>query len=153
MAQRILGSALLLVALFMLFGFFRARPGGGLILVITFLIAVVLPAAGGLYLWWSASAGRERAEADLRHRKDRLRRQTLEAELIKLAERRGGKLTVVEAVAELAFDSETVSEVLEQMAVRGLVEVQVSESGVLVYSFYDVQHLDEKDDAKGALDA
>ena len=39
------------------------------------------------------------------------------------------------------------------MAVRGLVEVQVSESGVLVYSFYDVQHLDEKADAKGVLDA
>lgn len=153
MAQRLLGSALLLLSLFTLLGFIRVRPGGGLVLAVTFLLAVVLPAAAGAYLWWGASAGRAAAEADLRRHQDRLRRVTLEAELIKLAARRGGKLTVVEAVAELAFDSETIADVLEKMAVRGLVEVQVSESGVLVYSFYDVQHLDEKDGAKGPLDA
>ena len=53
MAKRIFGTALLLVALFMLFGFFQARPdAGGATLAITFLIAVVLPAVAGVYLWW-----------------------------------------------------------------------------------------------------
>jgi hypothetical protein len=39
------------------------------------------------------------------------------------------------------------------MADRGLAEVEVSESGVLVYSFYDVRHLGEKEAARGVLDA
>lgn len=153
MGRKIFGTVLLLVALFMAFGFFRARPDAGATLVVTLLIAVVLPAAGGVYLWWSASADRAAALAGLRRHKALLLRQTLQAELLKLAERRGGKLTVVEAVGELAFDADTVGEALEAMAVEGLAEVEVSESGVIVYAFRDVIHLGEKAEAKGVLDA
>jgi hypothetical protein len=56
-------------------------------------------------------------------------------------------------VAELAFDAATVEGVLNAMAADGLADVEVSDSGVLVYAFYDVQHLGEKATAKGVLDA
>ncbi len=150
MGKRILGTLLLLFALFMLVGFLKARPDAGAAAVAgALLIGVVFPAAAGAYLWWQTFAEGAALEA----RKDRLRRQTLEAELLKLAERRGGKLTVVEAVAELAFDSTTVAEALGAMTASGLAEVEVSDSGVLVYAFYDLQHLDEKATARGVLDA
>lgn len=150
MTRRILGTFLLLIALFMTIGFLKARPDAGTAAVLlTVLIAIVLPAAGGLYLWWTTFADR----AALAERRERLRRQTLEAELLKLARRRGGKLMVVEAAAELAFDAETLEETLNAMAARGLCDVELSESGVMVYAFYDVRHLDEKEAARGVLDA
>ena len=58
MAPRILGTVLLLIALFMLAGFLRVPAIGGAARAIAFLIAVVLPAVGGVYLWWSTSAKR-----------------------------------------------------------------------------------------------
>ncbi len=153
MGKRIVGIALLLLALFFLFGSLRVRPGGGLVMLITFLITVVAPAAGGIYLLWSTSLRRAEEDATLQRRKDQLRRQTLDAELLKLAKRLGGKLTVVEAVSELAIDAVTIDEALQRMVATGMAEVEISESGVLVYAFYDIQHLGEKDTAKGVLDA
>lgn len=153
MGQRILGTVLLLLALFMLVGFLRSGGVGGAARLVAFLIAVVAPAAGGLYLWWSASASRSAALAEQRRRRSLLTRRTLEAELLKLAERRGGKLTVVEGVAELAYDAETVEETLKDMAAQGLAEIEIAESGMLVYAFRDVRALHEKADAKGVLDA
>lgn len=150
MGKRIFGTLLLAISLLMLFGFLSSKPDvSAAALVLTIFVAIVVPAAAGAYLWWSTFA----EGAALTARKDHLRRQTLEAELLRLAQRRGGKLTVVEAVAELAFDAGTVEEVLNDMAARGLADVEVSESGVLVYAFYDVRHLDEKAAAKGVLDA
>ncbi len=150
MGKRITGSALLLVALFMLAGFLKAEPAAGAAAIaVTLMIAVAAPAAAGAYLWWSSFA-EDRALAG---RRESLRRQTLEAELLKLAGRHGGKLTVVEAVAELAFDAATVEQALGAMAADGLAELEVSDAGVLVYAFYDLQHLDGKADARGVLDA
>lgn len=150
MAKRIFGTLLLLTALFMTIGFFNAQPdASGLALLATVTIAIVLPAAGGAYLWWTTFAERK----GLIHRREHLRRQTLEAELLKLAERRGGKLVVVEAASELAVGSDLIEETLNAMADKGLADIEISESGVLVYSFYDVRHLGEKADAQGVLDA
>ena len=133
MGKRIFGTVLLLIALFMLIGFLKAKPDvGAAALFVTVLVAIVAPAAAGAYLWWTTFA---------------------EAELLRLAQSRGGKLTVVEAVAELAFDAATVEETLNAMAAAGVADVEVSDSGVLVYAFYDVQHLEEKATAKGVLDA
>ena len=148
MGKKVFGAILLAVALFMLIGFFKAGPKGGAAFILTFLIAVVLPAAGGIYLFRSAAA----EGAGLAERKERLRRQTLEAELLRLAGRRGGRLTVAEAAAETAFDALTVEESLKKMAIDGLAEVKISESGVLVYSFYELEHQDEKAGARGVLD-
>ena len=134
----------------MTIGFLKSRPAvGGFALFVTFVIAVVLPAASGAYLWWTTFAERE---SFVRRRED-LRRQTLEAELLKLAGRHGGKLVAVEAASELAFDAAVIEETLNAMADRGLAEVEISESGVLVYAFYDVRHLGEKEAAKGVFDA
>lgn len=150
MVKRVFGTFLIVIALFMTVGFLKAKPDVGTVaLAVTFFIAVVVPGAAGGYLWWTTFAEREA----LARRREDLRRQTLEAELLRLAERRGGKLMVVEAAGELAFGAAVIEETLNAMADRGLAEVEISESGVLVYAFYDVRHLGEKEGARGVLDA
>ncbi len=143
------GVGLLILALFMLLGFFRAQPSAGTAAtMVTFLLAVVLPAAGGVALLY---AHRQQGHS-IAQRKERLRQQTLEAEMLKLAARKGGKLTVVEVIGEMAVDTETAKRGLEALAAEGHADVQLTEAGVIVYAFYDVQHLPEKRDAKGVLD-
>lgn len=149
MGQRILGIALLVIAFLMFVGFLRAAPKAGLLAsAVAFLMAVVLPAAVGVYILRAAGRG----ERELHDRREALRRKTVEAEIVKLAGRREGKLTAVEVVAALAVDRETAEELLQKLVREGLAEVEVSESGVLVYSFYELRHLDEKATAKGVLD-
>jgi hypothetical protein len=79
--------------------------------------------------------------------------QTLEAEVLRLAKQKGGKLTVVEVMTDLALDSDAAKEVLDSMAGKSLAEVELTESGIIVYAFYEVRHLQDKESAKGVLDA
>ncbi len=47
---------------------------------------------------------------------------------------------------------ETAKEVLESLHTQGLSEIELTESGMIVYTFYDILNLSEKDSAKGVLD-
>lgn len=144
------GLGLLALALFMLLGFVRAEPNAGTAAtMITFLLVVVLPAVSGLALLYTH---RQQGHT-VAQRKERLRQQTLEAEVLKVAARKGGKLTVVEVVGGMAVDTETAKRTLDALVTEGHAEVQFTDSGVIVYAFYDIQHLAEKRDAKGVLDA
>ena len=143
------GVGLVLLALFMLVGFLRADLGAsGVATAIAFFVAVVLPAAGGIALL-AAPAGSSRR---LVARRAQLRRQTLGAELLRLAARRGGKLTVVEVVTELAVSAEEAAESLDLLAREEVAELEVTDSGTIVYAFRDVQNLSQKERAKGILD-
>jgi hypothetical protein len=149
--NRLTGAAgLALLAVFMLAGFLNsglsiAAPATLAALAIT----VGLPAAGALLLARGHYAEKER----LGGRKAGLRRSTVDAEILRLAGERGGRLTAVEVAAELAMTPEAAGEALESLGIRGQAEVEVTEDGVLVYSFYDVRHLGGKSSAKGVLDA
>ena len=144
------GIGLLALSLFMLLGFLRAETdAGAAATLVTVLLVVVLPAVCGIALLYR----RGHQRATLTQRKERLRRQTLEAEILKVAERKGGKLTVVEVMGEMAVDTETAKRALEALVAEGLADVQLTGSGVIVYAFYDIEHLPEKDHSKGVFDA
>lgn len=143
------GGLLLVLALFMLVGFLNAdvdRAAGTTLIAI--LITVALPAGAGVFL----ISRRARSGKRLDERREALRRQTIEAELVKLAGRKDGKLTVVEVVSELGVSPESAEAALQALARRDLADIQVTESGLLVYAFHDVRRLSEKPDAKGILD-
>jgi hypothetical protein len=148
---RLTGSALLiLLSLLMLVGFLRSdatltAPAT----IVALLIPVVLPAAGGLAL----AAGRVRGRGRLARRRDELRRQTIESEILRLAEQRGGKLTAVEVASEMAIAPEAAKDALDSLALRELAEIEITDSGLIVYALRDVRHLAEKPHAKGVLDA
>jgi hypothetical protein len=137
------------LSLFMLLGFLGADIAFGAPAVIAFLLTVGLPAAGaGLLL---------RAHVRERHlvadKRDEIRLQTIQSEILRLATRKGGKLTVPEVMAELAVDKSTAEAALGSLHVHELAEIELTEAGMIVYAFPEIRQLGEKDDAKGLLDA
>lgn len=146
----VVGFALLALAGFMLLGFLRSNAEPGAPATITaLLITVALPALGGIALLTK----RFRRGARLAERREVLRQQTYESEILRLAAQRQGRLTAVELVTEFAITPEKANELLESLMVRQLADVEVTDSGVVVYVFHDVKHLADKPRARGILDA
>jgi len=140
----------MLLSLFMLIGFLRSEATlTGPATLVALLVTVGLPAVGSVALL----AGRVRGRGRLARRREELRRQTVESEILRLAGQHGGKLTAVEAASDMAISPEAAKEALDSLALRELAEIEITDSGVLVYAFRDVQHLAEKSHAKGVLDA
>ena len=150
MNKLLAAGALAAVALFMLVGFLNsdaslAAPATLAALALT----VGLPAVGAGLLARSHAAERDR----LSGRRAQLREQTLGAEILQLAGQHGGRLTAVEVATHLALTPEAAKEALDSLAVRGHADFQVTDAGVIVYSFHDVRHLGDKSSARGILDA
>lgn len=141
---------MLALSLFMLLGFLRSGVDvGAPATIAALLIAVALPAAGGIALLTAPLRRRGR----LATRKEVLWQQTVEAEILRLAAQREGRLTAVEVATEFALPPEKAKELLEALMVRDLADIQVTDSGVVVYIFHDIKHLADKPHAKGVLDA
>lgn len=77
----------------------------------------------------------------------------LEVEVLKLARRLDGRLTAMEVVTELGVGIDRAEAVLKDFNKRGIAGVLISDSGLLVYSFQDLENLDEKDSARPLLDS
>ncbi len=143
------GIALLLVALFMMAGFLGSdTERSAATNLIAFAVAVLLPAGMGIALLVSQFRGK----AQLSNRKAELRQKTIEAELLGLAQKHDGKLTIVESVSALALSPDDAKEALDSLARRGLADFEVTDSGVIVYVFHDVQRLSEKSKSRGLLE-
>lgn len=149
--NKLIGAAgLALLALLMLAGFFNsslslAAPATLAALALT----VGLPAAGAVLL----ARGHFAEQSRLVGRKAELRGQMVDAEILRLAAAHQGRLTSVEVATALSMRPEDAAEALKQLGIRGQADVQVTDDGVLVYSFYDVRHLSGKTTARGVLDA
>jgi hypothetical protein len=148
---RLVGSGLLiLLSLFMLIGFLVSDAAiGAPVAIAALLITVALPATAGVAL----ASGHFRTRGRLARRREELRQQTIESEILRLAGQRGGRLTAVEVATDMAISPEAAKEALDSLALRELAELEITDSGVVVYAFHDVRHLHEKPRAKGVLDA
>lgn len=149
MGKLVGGIALLTLALLMVVGFLRSGADPfALRTLIALFVAAGLPAGGGgLLLARHFGVGRR-----IEHRREELRRDTLEAEVLKMAGRHGGRLTAVEVAGELAVPTTTAEELLNELMAREMAEIEVTDSGLLVYTFHDVRHLSEKETARGLLE-
>lgn len=63
------------------------------------------------------------------------KRSRLEKEIVKLAQRKGGQLSILEIVAETSLSTKEADEIMEEMTVKGYVTMDVTESGGIVYTF------------------
>jgi hypothetical protein len=143
------GGFLLLLSLFMLVGFMRSSATlSSFGSVMALLITVVVPAAAGIAL--AMRYFRRGRLVDTR--RDQLRQQTVEAEVLRLAGERGGRLTLVEVVTEMAVSTEAAQQALDALVHREIADIAVTDSGVLVYTFHDVERLAEKSRARGILE-
>jgi hypothetical protein len=138
-----------LLAVFMLAGFLNSdtsvSAGARLIAL---AITVILPAASAVLLARSHFADRSR----LTGRRAELRRHATEAELLRLAKGRGGKLMAVEAAMALHLSEDSARETLDRMVGGGRAELEVTDEGNLVYSFPTLAQLRDKSTARGILD-
>lgn len=149
MGRLVGGIALLALALFVVVGFFSSGADPfALRTLFALFIAAGLPAVGGgLLIARHFGIGRR-----IEHRREELRRDTLEAEILKMAGRHGGRLTAVEVAGELAVPATTAEELLNELMAREMAEIEVTDSGLLVYTFHDIRHLSEKEAARGLLE-
>lgn len=146
--SRIVGWLLIAIAAFMFVGFLSAEVGGA-VAIAALVLTVVLPGAAGVALVTGRLSAGGRGNSD---RTAALRQQTLEAELLRLAGRHDGKLTIVEAVSELAISPDDAKQALDTLAVRGLADFEVTDSGVVVYVFHDIRKLGDKPQSRGLLE-
>lgn len=149
LGRRVGGGALLAVAAFMFLGFMTSGGSfGAAATIVAFLITVALPAiTGGLLIRSSFVAPRALTE-----RQESLRLETIEAEILRLAQRSGGRLTTVEVAGELGIPAATAEKVLHELMAREVADVAVSDSGLVVYTFPEIMVLAEKEQARGLLE-
>jgi hypothetical protein len=148
---RILGGVvLLLVSAFMLLGFVRAGASfGSLNTMLAVLVSVVLPAVFGVMLLRTANRLGRRGGS----RAEQLRRTTIEAEILRLAMLKEGRLTAVEVSSALALPQEEAKATLDDLVTREIADLDITDAGVLVYSFHDARNVGDKHSARGLLDA
>jgi hypothetical protein len=145
------GSALIGLSLFMLLGFTQAKlPPSPIVKLLTFGIAVALPMGTGVGLLYSQFQPKQNY---LKTRRKELQARTIQAEILKLAIVHNGKLTAVEVIAGLGITSDLATQHLNLLTHQNLAELEITESGTLVYTFQDVQALSEKLDSKRIADA
>jgi uncharacterized protein (DUF2384 family) len=147
-----IGAAIALgvLAVIMFFGFLNSSAAISAPATLgALLLTVGLPAVGALLLVRGHYAERAR----LRSRKEQLRRQGAEAEILRLAREHGGRLAAVEVAIEMGTSQDEAAEWLEALALRNQAEVQITSDGVLVYQFHDVRYLGGKESARDVLDA
>ena len=150
MGKLVGGGALLLLALFMFVGYMGSdADASATTRMLTLLLTVGLPGFAGAALLRSHFGARGRLD----QRKDVLRQQTMESEILRLAAQHDGKLTLVEVMSALALPQAGAKDLLDGMVMREVADVEVTDSGVLVYSFHDIRHLSEKSTSRGLLDA
>ncbi len=132
--RKIGAAALLFLAGFMLLGFLRSSAGlGSPTAIFALLVAVGLPAAGGIALLRGALGGSSRG------RMDQLRRQTIEAEILRLAMQHQGRLTVVEVTSALALTGDEAKRALDELERKEVADLDFTDDGVLFYTFHDAK--------------
>ena len=137
MGRKLAGAALLLVAALMLLGFARSSAGfGSPTAIFALLLTVVLPATGGIALL-RGSFGRNSAA-----RMAQLRRQTIDAEILRLAMQHQGRLTAVEVATALGLNGTEVKTALDDMVNSQVADLEVSDEGVLIYTFHEARYFD-----------
>jgi apolipoprotein N-acyltransferase len=135
------------LAALMLWGFARSSLSIGSPSAIgALLVAVVLPAVSGIVLFRGIGSG-DRA------RHTRLRQQTIEAEVLKLAIQQQGKLTAVEVATALALPEDETKVALDAMVEREVADIQITDEGVIVYTFESARQLGTKHTSRDILDA
>jgi hypothetical protein len=140
-------AALYGLAGFLSLGFFRSDLGLTLPVLVALGLGVVVPIAVATRLL--LAPGRE---TQRRERQTELRQRTIEAEVLRIARHHAGKLTLVEIVSELAVTPAEAKTAADSLVHQQLADIEITDSGVIVYVFPDVRHLGEKESARGLLE-
>ena len=150
MRKLVSGAALISLSLFMALGFVKADlKTDTSVKIATFALAVVLPLGSGVGLLY----GHQRDRHQRGQQTQDLVRNTQTSAILQLAQQSDGKLTLVEIVAELGLTPDQGQQSLDHLMQAQLAEIEVTESGTLVYCFPDIQALPEKARSQSILES
>ena len=108
-------------------------PFGGFWLL---LIPVAIFITIGIFRLLASSGRRRNREAE------KLRKVPIQDQIIKLAFRKGGLLTVTDVVAETGLSFKKAEKALNEMVDFSRVNMRVSDSGIVVYEFVEIRNKD-----------
>ncbi|HEY0673772.1 MAG TPA: hypothetical protein VGD27_15950 [Longimicrobiales bacterium] len=140
-------AALYLLAGFMLLGFVNSGLALTGSAIVALLLVVVLPAGFATRMLLS-----QQNPKALQQRQQNLRMNTIESEILRIAQLHQGKLTLVEIVSDLAISTDEAKSAADSLVHKEIADLEITESGVLVYTFHDLRHLHEKSSARGLLE-
>lgn len=98
----------------------------------SFLGAGIPLSLGGL-LWWTAL----RREGEWQEEKRQAKERQGEREILRCAQRYGGRVTAPQVAMETSLSLDEVKDYLDRMSAQGHVGISITESGALVYEFYE----------------
>ncbi|HEY0809634.1 MAG TPA: hypothetical protein VGD49_05700 [Longimicrobiales bacterium] len=137
--------ALYLLAVFLFIGFLGSDAEFTTATAVALLIGVGLPTFAATRMLLKGGKGR-------RERQSELRARTVEAEVLRIAKAHEGKLTIVEIVSELAISQEEAQATVDSLVRQQIADIEITESGVLVYAFRDIKYLREKPSSRNILE-
>jgi hypothetical protein len=137
MMKLIGGGILIFIGLFMLLG---VVAGGGdkslAVDAVMSILFVVAPIGGGGMLIRSHFKRKRKALLD----KQKTLQVEREKEVIRLAQQKGGHLSIPEIVAGTSMSTVEADQIMREMTEKGYVDMQVTDSGVIIYEFYEIAH-------------
>jgi len=140
MIKPTIGGILLFIGLFLLAGFILNAADESFAVGVGDIAAVLLlsvaPAVGGGLLIYSHVKAKKKALLD---KKKALQTQQ-EKEIIRLAQQKGGRLSIPDIVAGTSLSTVEADQVMRGMTEKGYVDMQVTDSGVIIYEFYEIVH-------------
>lgn len=143
--QKAAGIALMILGGLMALGFTQASLSQGpLVIFLSLCITVFLPLGGGFYLLKQSNTQSNSLMAS----KSQLAQKTLQAEILRLAAQKQGRLTVLEVTQAFALSAEQAELALDNLALDKVAEHQLTDEGLLVYIFPEVQQLAHKNQSK-----
>ena len=136
------GIALLMVSVFMLIGFLAGggRTHGLGIEIFTFALVVVTPGVTGLALLRQHLRQVPPAPPTA----PALPVMNEESRIVRLAEEKAGRLTVIEVVGELGLGAEAAEAFFADLVARDMADIEMTDSGLTVYVFRDILKLKDK---------
>jgi hypothetical protein len=87
-------------------------------------------------IWWAGRQVKKSADKKT-YARDQHR-------ILRLAREKGGSLTVLEAATESKMTVEKTEEILRELTISGHTEMRISDSGMVVYHFLEIERWDEK---------
>jgi hypothetical protein len=134
MKKAIGGGILIFGGLFMLAGFFAStRPSTFATDFVLILLFVLAPIVTGGMLIRSNYLSNKKKEMELR----RSTFASREKEILKLAKKKDGELTIPEIVAETSMNAEEVDEIMREFVVKQYVDMKITNEGTVVYEFFE----------------
>ena len=118
----------------MFLGFISGGGSRGLVAnIMTFLLLVVAPIAGGITLL----RGKKKEQLRAAQETKKLLQSAREKEILRLAEQKKGLLTVSQIVKESSMNASEAEDVLHELIVKRLVDMRTNPDGQVVYEFLE----------------